>query len=85
MVLHITPRTSMRLLDHLYSTTSLVMVVGRIVVGVKTKFTSTVKLGNNAERITKLSDFFIDGAKIRTINRCQHCADGSACSDDVRR
>ena len=50
----------MRLLDHLYSTISLVMVVGKIVVGVKTKFTSTVKLGNNAERITKLSDFFID-------------------------
>ena len=58
MVLHITPRTSMRLLDHLYSTTSLVMVVGRIVVGMKARSISTVKLGNNAERITKLSDFF---------------------------
>lgn len=63
MVLRSTPRTSMRT-SHTAcqsSTTSPVMDVGRIVVGVKTKFTSTVKLGNNAERITKLSDFFIGG------------------------
>jgi hypothetical protein len=44
-----------------------VTVAGRIVVGVKTKFTSTVKLGNNAERITKLSDFFIGGTNMRKI------------------
>ena len=53
MVLHITLRTLMRT-SHTAcqsSTNTPVMDVGKIVVGVKTKFTSTAKLGNNAERI----------------------------------